>query len=187
MNVGDFDTQFNRLTQHFHLPTDASRESLGVDWYKAVEHYHIDAMERAVTELIRTAQDRFWPPLGKLLTAIQSRFDKYDRSHGKCATCHGSTWIEAFPWKSNGMIYQGNQRCPDCGIPAPQTHDRPQVRAVTRLELAEYQAGRSGRELMPPGLEGKPRHEGDPFEMNAAMERLRIKLFGATGIKDGAA
>lgn len=179
MTLPEFDTQFSRLAGHFHMPTDASRETLAVDWFKAVQHYHVDALDYAITELIRTSEERFWPALGKVLKLIQTRFDKYARTNGKCATCHGSTWIESAPFKSNGMIYENVVvRCPDCGIPAPQYSAPSNREPLTSREYAEWKIGDAPRQYMPAGLEAKPRPEGERTEMKAAMERLRITLFG---------
>lgn len=185
MNPADFDTQFNRLTAHFHLPMDASRETLALDWLKAVEHYHVDALERAVTELIRTEQDRYWPALGKLLTLIQARFDRYSRSHGRCGTCHGSTWVEAWPVVWDGRMYEMFSRCPDCGIPAPEMKKpHPGARPATKNEYEDWKAGHFARDTMPEFAKAKPwKSEAALIEHKAAMremfDRLRMKLFGS--------
>lgn len=141
MNSAEFDRQFSRLTDHFMLPLDGSRETIAVDWFSALEHYHIDAMERGVTELIRTRTDRFWPPLSTLLTAIKSRMAGMDHTRDKCPTCGGSTWIEAAPWKSNGRVYTGFQRCPDCGVPAPPYKAPEGRQELTAAEYAMWKAG----------------------------------------------
>jgi len=183
MNAADFDTQFDRLTGHFHLPVDAKRETVAIDWFKAVEHYHADALERAVTELIRSAQDRYWPALGKLLTAIQSRFDKYERTSGKCGTCHGNTWIEAWPLVYDGRLYEMHSRCPDCGIPAPEMKKpNPHARPATKTEYEEWKALRFSRDTMPEWAKAKPwKSEAARLnhraEMRAQFERLGRKLF----------
>lgn len=186
MTSTEWESQWARLDQ-FRVKDESRRDAMGAEWFAQLRHHHVDAVDHGITRLIGHAEDTFLPGLGLLKDFVQQRIDRYERTPGKCATCHGRTWIDAPAWKSNGIIYEGLQRCPDCGVPAPQTHDRPMVQPVSLVELTEYHAGRYGRELMPPGLEGKPRHEGDPFEMKAAMERLRIKLFGVHGIKDGAA
>lgn len=185
MNAAEFDTQFNRLTTHFHLPVDSSRETIGMDWFKAVEHYHVDAFDRAVTELIRKEQDRFWPALGKVLGLIQSRMGKYDRTHGKCATCHGATWVEAWPVIWCGNLYEMYSRCPDCGVPAPEMKKpHPSARPATKNEYEDWKAGHFARNSMPPGLEAKPwKSEEARLAHKAAMremfEKLRIRLFGS--------
>lgn len=185
MTPAQFDDQFNRLTAHFHLPVDASRETLALDWLKAVEHYHVDALERAVTELIRTEQDRFWPALGKLLTLIKARIGRYDKTHGKCATCHGNTWIEAWPVVWDGRLYEMYTRCPDCGIPAPQMKTpHPSARPATKDEYENWRHGEAMRDTMPEFAKAKPwKSEAARLEHKAAMremfDRLRLKLFGS--------
>ena len=141
MNAAEFDRQFSRLTDHFHLPTDRSRETIAVDWFAAVQHYHVDALERGVTDLIRTHEETFWPPLSKLLGAIRAKLAGYDKTRDECPTCNGATWIETAPWKSNGRIYTGFQRCPDCGVPAPNYKPEGQRHELT---ASEYQAWRDG-------------------------------------------
>jgi hypothetical protein len=185
MNAADFDTQFNRLTGHFHLPADSNRDLIALDWLKAVEHYHVDALDHAVTDLIRTAQDRFWPSLGKVLTIIRGRIGSMEKT-GACATCHGSSWIESAPFKANHMIYEGVCiRCPDCGIPAPQYSAPGHRHALTAAEYADWRRGDHERQYMPECLQAKPRPEGEVTEIKAAMERLRIKLFGTFDENNG--
>jgi hypothetical protein len=185
MTPAEFDVQFNRLTAHFHLPADASRETLVLDWLKAVEHFHVEALERAVTELIRTEQDRFWPALGKLLALIHSRMGRYDRTHGRCQTCHGATWLEAWPVVWDGRLYEMFARCPDCGVPAPEMKKpHPGARAATKEEYANWRSGEFARDTMPEWAKAKPwKSEAARMEHTAAMrdtfERLRIKLFGS--------
>jgi hypothetical protein len=183
MTSAEFDKQFNRLTEHFHLPADSSRDTIGTDWFKAVEHYHVDALERAVTDLIRTAQDRFWPPLGKLTSAIRNRIAGMDRQPGKCATCHGSSWIDVAPFKSNHMIYENVlMRCPDCGIPAPPYTEPSRREPLTSREHAEWRMGDAPKQYMPEAQQAKPWDEAERIAHKTAMmavfEKLRIKLFG---------
>ncbi|MEY4387198.1 MAG: hypothetical protein RLY20_2481 [Verrucomicrobiota bacterium] len=187
MNAADFDAQFDRLTGHFHLPAESKRETVALDWFKAVEHYEIAALDRAVTELIRASQDRFWPALGKVLGLLQSKVDRYDRG-GKCATCHGSSWIESAPFKSNGMIYEGVcLRCPDCGVPPPAYNTPNNRSSLTAAEYREWSQREQQPNYMPDGLQAKPTREGEVSEMKAAMDRLRIKLFGRDHAKGDAA
>lgn len=180
MTAAEFDRQFSRLAAHFYLPQDETRETLAVDWLKALQHYHVDAFEHAVTELTRTSEDRFWPALGKVIGLIKARLGRYDKAPGKCATCHGSTWIETQPWIAHGIIYEGLQRCPDCGVPAPQGHERRVMQPLTSVQFHEYRAGRYGRELMPAGSEAKhPERVANP-EFAKWAEDLRKRLFGAS-------
>lgn len=161
MTSAEFETQFERLTAHFHLPTDGTRDTIGIDWFHAVEHYHVAALDRGVTELIRTAQDRYWPALGRLTTAIKAKLAGYDKTRDKCATCAGTTWIESAPWKSNGRIYTGFVRCPDCGVPAP---DYKPVGQRSELSAVEYQQAMAGTFQEPPMHLSKSNH--------AALEAL---------------
>ena len=184
MTGAEFDQQFARLAAHFHLPADESRDTIAADWCAALQHYHADALEHSVTELTRTATDRFWPALGKVLDLIKARIGRYDRAPGKCRTCNGSTWIDAQPWKSNGIVYEGLQRCPDCGVPPPQSHERKAIHALTSIEFHEHQKGRYGRDLMPPGMEAKHPETPGNAELKAWCEQLKKKLFG---VEDGAA
>lgn len=184
MSLQEFETQFGRLTAHFHLPADDSRDTLAIDWFKALEHYHVDAFDHAITELTKISQDRFWPPLGKVVGTIRARIDKYERAAGKCATCHGATWIESAPFKSNVMIYENVViRCPDCGIPAPQYTASDRRQPLTSREYAEWRIGDDPKQFMPSGLEAKPwksddAREAHRAEMKAAFESLSQRLFG---------
>lgn len=182
MNAADFDTQFNRLTAHFHLPADASRETLAHDWFKALEHYHIDALEHAVTELTRTATDRYWPALGKITELIRNKIGRYDKFNGKCQTCHGSTWIEAWPVVWDKKLYEMFSRCPDCGVPAPEMKKpHPHARPATREEYEGWKDGTSYRDTMPDFAQAKPwkpgAREAHKAQMREMFDRLRRKLF----------
>lgn len=182
MNAAEFDDQFNRVTAHFHLPTDASRETVAMEWFRAVEHYHVDALDHAVTQIIRQATDRFWPPLGKLLEIIRGRIAGMDKTRDKCATCHGSTWIDAWPYQLNGLVYTGVMRCPDCGVPAPVEMKANSYRKpLTKAEYHAWREGMFGRDAMPDGLKAKHPTRKNP-EMAALIEKFANKF-----LRDGAA
>ena len=182
MNSADFDTQFDRLVGAFHLPTDSTREKVAMDWFQALQGYELAVVERSVTTMIRAAQDRYWPPLGTLLNHCRGR--AAGSPTGKCATCHGSTWIESAPFKSNGMIYAGAViRCPDCSVPAPQYSAPSRRDSLTAIEYREWSEGSSPRDYMPEECKAKPwKSDADRLshkaEMLAAFEKLRIRLFG---------
>lgn len=177
MTPADFDVQFNRLTAHFHLPADANREALALDWLKAFEHYHVDALDHAITDVTRTAQDRFWPSLGKVLGIVRGRIAGMEKT-GKCTTCHGSTWIDSAPFKSNGMIYENVVvRCPDCGVPAPQYAAPSHREPLTASEYAAWRRSEDQPQYMPEPCQARPHSEAPP-ELKAVFEKLRIKLFG---------
>jgi hypothetical protein len=167
--------QWSRLDQ-FRVKDESRRDAMGAEWFAQLRHWHVDAVDEGITRLIGAAQDNFLPGLGLLKDFIQQRIDRYNRSPGKCPTCDGSTWIEAQPWKSNGIIYEGLQRCPDCGVPAPQTHERKTYQGLTPVEFHEYQARRYGRELMPEGLQAKhPERPGNP-ELRRLVAAFRAKF-----------
>jgi hypothetical protein len=183
VTAADFDTQFNRLTGHFHLPADASRESVALDWYRAVEHYDVNDLDHAITELIRSSKDRYWPPLGSVLRSMRGRQAGNDRG-GKCPTCHGSTMIESAPFVSNGMIYANvMQRCPDCGVPPP-VYTAPSNRAgLTASEYREWSQRERQPQYMPDGMQAHPWKADDETELKAGMAKLRVNLFGHLGLK----
>jgi hypothetical protein len=177
MTPADFDDQFNRLTNHFRMSADTDRHLVALEWLKAVEHYHIDALDHAVTELIRHSTDTFWPPLGKLLEIIRNRIAGLERVSNKCQTCNGSTWVEAWPWQVNGLVYTGMSRCPDCGVPAPQDIKQSSHRVpLTKVQYQQYLAGEYGRNV----IEGAKR----PNHKNPEMQQL-IAAFSAKFLKRG--
>lgn len=186
MTLDDWTAQWHRL-DHFHIRGDADRDSLSAEWFRQLQHHHVDAVDAGITQLIGKAEDTFLPGLGLLKSFIQARIDRYDRAPGKCATCHGSTWIEVAPWKSYGIVYEGVRRCPDCGVPAPQGDDRAVMEPLSALELHEYQAGRYNRDLMPAFAQAKPVSEEKRLaareDFRQWSEKLCVKLFGVTEAK----
>lgn len=177
MTIDEWETQWKRLDQ-FRVGGDADRTEVSAEWFVQLRHWHIEAVEYGITKLIGTAKDTFLPGLGLLKDYIQERIDRYQRTDGKCQTCHGSTWIDAPPFMENGMIYTGVLRCPDCGIPAPAYTPPPNRRPLTTREHAEYQLGDHNRNYMPPGMGAKHPHAGGNPELKAMATTLRIKLFG---------
>lgn len=178
MSAAEWEIQWHRLDT-FNLRSEADRTKVSAEWFAQLRHFHVDAVDHGIGQLIGAAKDSFLPPLGILRGLIQTRIDRYERAAGKCATCHGATWIDAAPFKSNGMIYENVVvRCPDCGIPAPQYSAPNGRQELTSREYAEWKIGDAPKQYMPPGLEAKPSREGEVSEMKAAMERLRHKLFG---------
>lgn len=181
MTAAEWERQWRRLDQ-FRVGGEADRSEVQAEWFSQLRHHHVDAVDHGVTQLIGSAKDTFLPGLGLLKELIQSRLDRYDRTHGKCATCHGSGLIDAPAFMSNGLVYANvAMRCPDCGIPAP-TVEASRRQPLTDLQRHEYQAGRFGHEQMPVGCEAKPWAQGAREAHKAAMmqafERLRLKLFG---------
>ena len=183
MSLTEWGVQWKRLDQ-FRVGGDADRAQVSAEWFAQLRHHHVDAVDHGITRLIGSATDTFLPGLGLLKGFIQERIDKYERTGGKCATCHGATWVEAWPVVWCGHLYEMHSRCPDCGIPAPEMKKpHTNARPATKLEYDEWQAGRYARNQMPPGLEAKPwKSEQARLDHKAKMrenfERLRIKLFG---------
>lgn len=184
MTRDEWKMQWKRLDQ-FHVTGDANRSDVSTEWFKQLQHHHVDAVEHGVTRLIGSARDTFLPGLGLLKGFIQERIDKYERTGGRCATCHGSTWIEAWPVVWEGRLYEMLARCPDCGVPAPEMKKpHSTARPATKLEYEEWKAGRFSRDTMPEWAKAKPwKSEQARIEHKAAMreafEKLRIKLFGS--------
>lgn len=139
MTINEFNREFGRLETHFRM--DGERKDIIRDWFKALSHYHVDAFSSAIDKVIQEATDTFWPALGKITNAIRARISKYETTRRECHTCGGNTWIAVQPWKSNGILYEGFQRCPDCGVPPPP-YTPPQFREeLTATEYAQYLSG----------------------------------------------
>lgn len=177
MTLPEWKVQWKRLDP-FRVGGDADRDQVSAEWFAQLKHFHVDAVEYGVTKLIGSAQDTFLPGLGLLKDYIQERMGRYDRTPGKCATCHGTTWIESAPWKANGIIYEGLRRCPDCGVPEPQGHEQKVTHRVSDLELHEYRHGRYGRDLMPDGAKAKHPEKVVNPEFKVWAESLKKRLFG---------
>lgn len=185
MTQREFDRQFTRLCDHFHL-ADESKKTIAVDWFDALRHYHMDAVDAGITRVIGDATDTFWPALGKLKQAIQSRIAGMAKVKADCATCQGSSWVEAMPWKAHGRVYTGFQRCPDCGVPEP-IFTPESLR--TPLTAAEYQAWRN-RELPEPAVPLQPSNRSALEALRALRStrgRMAKAIEGAPQVKDGAA
>lgn len=177
MTSGEWHEQWHRL-DHFRISAEADRNDLELEWFAQLKHFHVDAVEHGITQLIGTATDNFLPGLGLLREYIHARLGRYDKVPGKCATCHGSGWKEAAPFKSNNLIYANTvERCLDCGIPEPKLEGVNRRReSITEVQRHEYQAGRFGRDQMPPGLEAKhPEKPGNP-ELRQMIAAFRAKF-----------
>lgn len=176
MTAAEWSQQWKRLDQ-FRVSAEADRKEVEAEWFAQLRHHHVEAVEHGITQLIGAAKDTFLPGLGLLKDFIQQRFDKYQRTDGKCQTCHGSTWIESAPFKSNGMIYRADIRCPDCGVPQPNYSTPSNRQALTHREFAEFRLNDHDRQYMPIEQRAKHPNTVNP-EMKAAAERLRVTLFG---------
>ena len=179
MNAFEWDDQFNRLKNHFHPGSDVDVDALGFEFFEALKHWHIDAVQRGITDVIRNAKESYFPPIGVIREIIQARLSGMERTKNDCATCEGSGWIESWPEMSSGIVYERHARCPDCGIPAPEVKRTHKSRPLTRAEHDDWREGRAYRDTMPDWA--KPKKERDPNETNEIrefMSNLRDKLFG---------
>lgn len=176
MTPAEWGAQWRRLDQ---FRVSGERSEVSAEWFAQLKHYHVDAVDYGITQLIGQAKDTFLPGLGLLKDFIQARFDRYQRTDGKCATCHGSTWVDAPPFMENGMICANAVvRCPDCGIPAPAYTAPSSRRPLTAREYAEWRLNDHPKQYMPEGLQAKPRPASEATEIKQAMAKLRVKLFG---------
>lgn len=140
MTSSEWHGQWKRLNQ-FQVPQHANRDAMSAEWFAQLKHHHVDAVEHGITQLIGAAQDTFMPGLGVLKDFINARLSRYERTHGECGKCNGATWVESWPWWSNGRVYVGFDRCTDCGVPAPE-YKAPEGRRM--LTAAEYQQWKDG-------------------------------------------
>ncbi len=175
MTVAEWGSQWTRLNQ-FNTRGDVDRDQLSGEWFAQLKHFHVDAVDHGITQLIGHAKDNFLPGLGLLKDFIQARLGRYDKTPGKCGSCGGSGWVDASPFKSNGLVYANTvARCQVCGIPAPQIEPS-RREPLTELQQHEYLAGRYGRSQMPPGLEARhPDKPGNP-ELRQMIAGFRAKF-----------
>lgn len=141
MTSSEFDAHFARLENHFKMSADMNRDLEYEEWARSIRHFHVDAFDDAVTKVIREAEDIFWPPMNAVIEAIRSRIVTREHVSHKCPTCNGATWIEGLPWKSNGHVYTGYARCPDCGVPPPNYKPHEFRDELTATEYAQYLQG----------------------------------------------
>lgn len=167
MNIEEGRKQFNRLLQAgYRLPPEQDKQAVFKEWFPRVAHYHVDAVETGISELITGKADTFWPAPGDLISKIRARIDRHERARADCETCGGTTWIDVAPYKAHGIIYDNAvMRCPDCGVPAPHVLAHSDHQALSVQECADWRAQREGWA----SDEAKRRVE-------AALEPLRAKI-----------
>lgn len=143
MTPAEFSKQWKRLKAAFRLPADLEPKEVEREWFRALEHHHVDAVDIGITKIIREAESTFWPALGLLVQAIRDRIASIGKVKGPCPTCHGSTWIEALPfWANGGILYENVvERCPDCGVPKPQVYHEADRTPLTAVEYAQWKRG----------------------------------------------
>jgi hypothetical protein len=176
MTLPEFTTQFERILRQFRPAADADTSALMSEWFDAFRHLHVDAFEVATTRLIREATDTYWPAIGTMREIVQSRMDRYERTSGKCGTCHGSTCVEAWPVWCHGMVYRTTTRCTACGVPVPQMPEQKHTRPLKPAEVKQWESG-GYRDVMPEGLKAKKDAVVNP-EMRQWCAGLALKLFG---------
>jgi hypothetical protein len=70
--------------------------------------------------MVSNRTSSFWPTPGELSEHLRAVVAGRIATDEKCATCHGSGWIDAPPYRANGgRVYRGVTRCYACGVPAP--------------------------------------------------------------------
>lgn len=142
MTATEWKRQWTRLLSHFRLNPNADPAPIEREWFAHLKHHHVDAVEAGLSHLVGSATETHWPALGTLKQAIQAHLSKYEHTRAHCETCHGSGWVEAAPWRANGgHVYQGNERCPDCGIPAPEYKPLSTRTPLNAIELVAFDAG----------------------------------------------
>lgn len=183
MTVPEWLPEWARLDQ-FHLPTGADRLAVAEEWFRQLQHHPVAAVHDGITDLIGSTPDTFLPGLGKLRELIRARSDRTETPESaKCFRCHGSRWIDADPFLSNGLVYANTViRCPECGVPPPTLPPSPYRRALTPEERAAWDAGQA-RDTMPSWAKAKktPQNEAAREQHRTAMReafgRLHLKLF----------
>lgn len=109
------------------------------EWFRVFGGLAVDDVSEAITRLVRGRTSSFWPTPGELsehLAAVQR--GRGTASSPRCGCVSG--WVEAPPYRANGgHVYTGVQRCPACGIPAPNLdHLRGHQTPLSSVELREW-------------------------------------------------
>lgn len=140
--------QMERL---IHAGYRAPEELAGVfeEWRGALMGRESEALEAGVTRLIRTRTSSFWPTVADVLESMRAVSAGSTSEPRGCTTCHGTTWIDAPPYRANGgHLYEGVMRCPACGVPAPRLDGPNRQTPLTASEYREWaQAQRPVEEL----------------------------------------
>jgi hypothetical protein len=132
---------FERLERAgFRVPDPERVPDLYREWFNALQHYAAADVEAGIDRIIRDKRETFWPTIGAVREAIHAATAGRETTP-HCATCGGSTWVEARPYRANGgYIYQGVTRCPDCGVPPPTQHGPSRQTPLSDPELREWRA-----------------------------------------------
>ena len=147
MTMSDIVRQMDRLAlAGYYAPTKI--EPMAQEWLRALEHLDLERLTRGVDNLMAKKTDRWWPTLAELLAEVTALKTPEPVVSRKCPTCDGSTWVEAVPFRGYGLgetVYEGVRRCPDCGMPPPETShlsrsQRPLSAAEHRIRLSSRRA-----------------------------------------------
>lgn len=162
--------QFERLlVAGFRLPFGVDPADALEAWCAAFERTDHAQLERGIGWLIRHEPDRDWPLVSSVWDAIRAATagESQPASTG-CPTCHGSTWVDAPPYRANGgLVYRGVVRCSACGVPAPRLdHLRGQHSPLPAAELREWAQAQS--------REGGPRTR-EEFAAAVAAVAARVR------------
>jgi len=178
MSPQEWKVQWRRMDNQFKASSGADVDALSQEWFAQLKHYHVDAVEAGITTLIGQATDTFWPALGKLKQAIQTRISGLQRTKATCETCKGSSWVEATPWKNSGRVYTGFVRCPDCAVPPPIYQPNSHREELT---ASEFQAWRDGTFPEPAMPLSKPNHSAlEALQyLNPKRGRMQRAIAGA--------
>lgn len=136
--------QFTRLMKMAIAPPDP--DAVFAEWYRAFEQTPAEDMDAALTRYFATKSDRFWPAIGELRSYVSGVQSGRETSQGRrCASCEGSSWVDAPPFRANGgHLYACVRRCPACGVPAPNMeYQRGQQTPLSPSELREWAQARS--------------------------------------------
>jgi hypothetical protein len=90
------------------------------EWFTLFASSDVDDVAAAIGRMVSNRTSSFWPTPGELSEHLRAVVAGRIATDEKCATCHGSGWIDAPPYRANGgRVYHGVMRCHACGIPPP--------------------------------------------------------------------
>lgn len=120
MNASTVTEQMERLALAGYFAPSGDKLTLMVtEWTQMLHHYDTAQLVAGVDWLMTHRTERWWPTVGEVLAAIRAATGPKPESTYRCATCAGTGWVEAVPFRSMGQLYEAMQRCPDCAIPVP--------------------------------------------------------------------
>lgn len=169
------------LAAGFRLPYGVEPATALEAWCESLATAASADLERGVTRLVQTEASREWPLISAVWAAMRSATAGDIASGPACLTCHGTTWVEALPYRANGgHVYEGMRRCPDCVPPKPNTNHLQGVQSP--LSASDYLAWRQAREpeVVAPASPGE-------FLRAIQVMRQRIRRAGPKVVPSAAA